>query len=88
MPDKAITFELRETTDREGNVRTIKFPRVDPDRCTGCGICETKCVFKDEAAIRVVSANEDRHPDNQPILTGGAPYGDSKNDSSENPYGN
>ena len=45
-------------------------------------------MFKDEAAIRVVSANEDRHPDNQPILTGGAPYGDSKNDSSENPYGN
>jgi hypothetical protein len=28
-------------------------------------------VFKDLAAVRVVSANEDRHPDNQPILTGG-----------------
>ena len=62
VPDKAITFEMREVTDRDGNVRTIKLPRVDPERCTGCGICETKCVFKDLAAIRVVSANEDRHP--------------------------
>jgi hypothetical protein len=32
-------------------------------------------VFKDAAAIRVVSANEDRHPGNQPILTGADPYG-------------
>jgi MauM/NapG family ferredoxin protein len=75
VPDKAITFEMREATDRDGNTRIIKFPRVDPDRCTGCGICETKCVFKDKAAIRIVSANEDRHPGNQPILTGGDFYG-------------
>ncbi len=82
VTDKAITFELRDVTTRDGEVRTLKVPRVDPERCTGCGICETKCVFKDAAAIRVVSANEDRHPENQPILAGGAgesygsdPYG-------------
>lgn len=79
VPDKAITFEMRDVTTRDGDVITLKVPRVDPDRCTGCGICETKCVFKDLAAIRVVSANEDRHPDNQPILAGGGgandPYG-------------
>ena len=91
VPDKAITFELREVTDRDGNVRTIKFPLVDPGRCTGCGICETKCVFKDKAAIRVVSANEDRHPDNQPILTGGDgyggdPYGNTDSEESDSPY--
>ena len=90
VPVKAITFEMREVTDRDGSVRTIKFPRVHPELCTGCGICETKCVFKDQAAIRVVSANEDRHPANQPILVGGGPqdkpYGTTGNDSSDNPY--
>ena len=93
VPDKAITFELREVTDREGRTRVLKVPRVDPDRCIGCGICEAKCVYNDQAAIRVVSANEDRHPDNQPILTGadpyGAdPYGNNPDDSFDTPYGN
>ena len=92
VPDKAITFELGEVTQRDGSVRTLKIPRVDPDRCTGCGICETKCVFKDAAAIRVVSANEDRHPANQPILAGGDsygndPYGKSENGSEDDAYG-
>jgi MauM/NapG family ferredoxin protein len=75
VPDKAITFELREARQRDGSVRTIKFPRVDPDRCTGCGICETKCPFQDRAAIRVTSAGEDRHPGNQPMLGTGAGAG-------------
>jgi len=72
IPDKAITFERREARQRDGSVRVLKFPRVDPDRCTGCGICETKCPFQDLAAIRVTSAGEDRHPANQPLLGGGA----------------
>jgi MauM/NapG family ferredoxin protein len=80
VPDKAITFELRESLQRDGSVRTLKFPRVDPGRCTGCGICETKCPFQDKAAIRVVSAGETRHPENQPILVGGDPASDLYND--------
>ena len=33
-------------------------------------------LFQDLAAIRVTSAGEDRHPDNQPVLAGGNdPYG-------------
>ncbi|MBD3221648.1 4Fe-4S dicluster domain-containing protein [bacterium] len=81
VPDKAITFVLEEAVQRDGSTRTLKFPRVDPDRCTGCGICETKCPFRDRAAIRVTSAGEARHPDNQPLLTPtgggyGDPYGD------------
>jgi len=70
IPDKAITFVLDESVQRDGSVRTLKFPRVDPDRCIGCGICETKCPFQDKAAIRVVSAGEDRNPENQPMLPG------------------
>ncbi|HPD72207.1 MAG TPA: 4Fe-4S dicluster domain-containing protein [Candidatus Krumholzibacteria bacterium] len=75
IPDKAITFERRESVQRDASVRTLKFPRVDPDRCTGCGICETKCPFQDVAAIRVTSAGEDRHPANQPLLGGRAGAG-------------
>ena len=76
IPTKAITFELRDVELRDGSTRTLKFPVVDPDLCTGCGICETKCPFQDLAAIRVTSAGEDRHPDNQPVLPGGNdPYG-------------
>ncbi len=76
IPTKAITFELRDVELRDGSSRTLKFPVVDPDLCTGCGICETKCPFQDLAAIRVTSAGEDRHPDNQPVLPGGNdPYG-------------
>ena len=80
VPDKAITFEMRESLQRDGSIRTLKFPRVDPQRCTGCGICETKCPFQDKAAIRVVSAGEDRHPDNQPMLAGGNVYDGSYSD--------
>ncbi|MDY0108658.1 MAG: 4Fe-4S dicluster domain-containing protein [Candidatus Krumholzibacteria bacterium] len=79
VPDKAITFELRESRGRDGSVKILKFPRVDPDRCTGCGICETKCPFNDRAAIAVTSAGESRHPANQPLLRAtmfGPPAGD------------
>jgi MauM/NapG family ferredoxin protein len=78
VPDKAITFIYDEAIQRDGTTRTLKFPRVDPERCTGCGICETKCPFQDLAAIRVTSAGESRHPDNQPLLSAtGSSSGDS-----------
>jgi MauM/NapG family ferredoxin protein len=70
IPDKAITFIQKEIVARDGTRRLLKQPRVDVELCTGCGICETKCPFTDLAAIRVTSGNEDRHPDNQPILPG------------------
>lgn len=46
-------------------------------RCTGCGICENVCPFKDRPAIRVSSANESRNPGNQPLPPS----------SNDNPYG-
>jgi len=102
IPTKAIYFIEREIQDRDGSVRLLKQPRVDPELCIGCGICQTKCPFSDLPAIRVTSANETRHPDNQPILPGGGldGYGDFgtdqtgyENDGSgyesgaEDPYG-
>jgi MauM/NapG family ferredoxin protein len=73
IPDKAIYFVRNTITLRDGTTRTLRQPKVDPNLCTGCGICETKCPFKDVAAIRVTSANESRHLDNQPILPGSSP---------------
>ena len=70
IPTKAIYFVEAEVPLREGGTKVLKQPRVDPDLCTGCGICETRCPFHDRPAIRITSANESRHPDNQPILPG------------------
>jgi MauM/NapG family ferredoxin protein len=77
VPDKAIYCLEVEVCQRNGETRVIKRPFVDPDKCTGCGVCENVCPFKDQPGIRVTSANESRNPDNQPILpsTGeGDPY--------------
>jgi Pyruvate/2-oxoacid:ferredoxin oxidoreductase delta subunit len=68
VPDKAIYAVEAEVIDHDGNKKTIKQPRVNPDLCTGCGICENVCPYRDRPGIRVFSSNETRHPDNQPIL--------------------
>ncbi len=80
IPDKAIYFVEAEVALPEGGSRVLKQPRVNAETCTGCGICETMCPFKDLAAIRVTSGGESRNPDNQPLLPGEDSYG-------SDPYG-
>jgi len=85
IPDKAIYSIDVEIVDRSGQKLTIKQPHVDPEKCTGCGVCEYVCPFEDRPGIRVTSANESRHPadpgrrplGNQPILpsSDADPYG-------------
>jgi polyferredoxin/ferredoxin len=75
IPTKAIYSLEVEIRDRDGNVKTVRQPHVDPELCIGCGICENVCPFRDRPAIRVTSANETRHGDNQPVLPGSDPYG-------------
>ena len=74
VPDKAIYAIDVEVHDHDGVASVIKQPHVDPDRCIGCGICENMCVLTDQPAIRVSSANETRHPGNQPILAVDSDY--------------
>jgi formate hydrogenlyase subunit 6/NADH:ubiquinone oxidoreductase subunit I len=74
IPDKAIYVVEVELTDRTGGKRIVKQPHVDPEKCIGCGVCENVCPYKDRPAIRVSSANESRHPENQPILPEDSPY--------------
>jgi len=68
VPDKAIYFQEVTITARDGSLRKVKQPHVDPNNCIGCGTCENVCVLKDAPGVRVFSSNESRHPDNQPIL--------------------
>jgi polyferredoxin/ferredoxin len=72
IPDKAIYTIETEIVARNGEKKSVKQPHVDPEKCIGCGICENVCPFKDRPGVRVTSANETRHPDNQPILGGDA----------------
>lgn len=67
---KAIWFEVREMRGRDGSVKKLKLPFVDPNLCIGCGICENKCPVRDRAAIRVSSVGESRSSANQMILKG------------------
>jgi len=76
-PEKAIWFEFREMVVKGGSKRVVKRPRIDPENCIGCGICENKCPVVDKPAIRVTSIGESRNPDNQLLLeqsTEGAYY--------------
>jgi len=44
----------------ELQVRLLQ-PQVDPERCTGCGICEHECPVSGVRAIRVSAEGESRH---------------------------
>jgi polyferredoxin len=65
---KAIYTEEIVRTSRDGSTRErIKAPRVDIDKCIGCGICENACPIPgDRRAIYVTADGESRsehHPD-------------------------
>ena len=60
---KAIFLREERVRPRDGGPEIVlKRPYVDPDRCTGCGICEHVCPLAGIAAIRVSPENESRNP--------------------------
>ena len=65
---KAIWYKTVDIKDRDGSIKPLKQPYVDPRLCIGCGICENKCPVEDLAAIRVSSVGETRSEANQMIL--------------------
>jgi ferredoxin len=65
---KAIWFKTVDVQLRDGKVKTLKRPYIDPNLCIGCGICENKCPIRDKAAVRVTSVGETRSSINQMIL--------------------
>jgi polyferredoxin len=66
---KAIWFKKTEVKLRDGNVKLLKLPHLDPELCVGCGICENKCPVHDRPAVRVSSIGETRSRTNRMILS-------------------
>ena len=61
----------RETTliREDGKKVTIGQPRVNPNRCIGCGVCEHVCPVVDQPGIFITSVGETRNPKNEFSLT-------------------
>ena len=59
---KAIWLEPADAARADGTVVRVQRPRLDPERCIGCGLCEAKCPVASPAAVRVTRAGESRDP--------------------------
>ena len=69
---KAIWVIEEQVTKSDGSVITVQQPRVDVDRCVGCGACENVCPVQDKPAIYVTNIGETRSQTNQIRLESGS----------------
>jgi polyferredoxin len=66
---KAIYLQEAEVVNARGERLTVQRPVVDPARCIGCGLCESRCPVHDKRAIRVTSVGESRSKTNVLLLS-------------------
>ena len=57
---KAVWLEPADAARADGRAVRVQRPRLDPDLCVGCGLCEAKCPVASPAAIRIARAGESR----------------------------
>jgi ferredoxin len=62
---KAIWLENVEVVRRDGSPVLLQRPYVNPEMCTGCGLCENRCPVGQQAAIRVSAVGETRDSRNR-----------------------
>jgi ferredoxin len=62
---KAVWLETVTQPQRNGTTVVVQRPYVNPELCTGCGLCENRCPVGQQAAIRVSSVGETRDPKNR-----------------------
>jgi len=74
-PKKAIWFQEVQLMAPDGTLTSVKQPRVNPELCIGCGICENKCPITDQRGVYVSSVGETRNPNNQALLDSALGYG-------------
>jgi polyferredoxin len=65
-PKAIVTDDV--TVVENGKTIKLKQPRVIPELCIGCGICEHECPVTDQRAIYVTSVGESRSDRNRMIL--------------------
>ena len=63
MPEKAIWLEEAIERNEIGTEVNLLRPRVNSERCIGCGKCEKNCPLDDKPAIYVTSSGERRQGD-------------------------
>jgi len=65
---KAIYLQSAAVIDPKGQTKILKQPRIDPEKCVGCGACEYACPLEDRPAVYVTSIGETRSSTNQILL--------------------
>ncbi|WP_455278534.1 4Fe-4S binding protein [[Eubacterium] cellulosolvens] len=56
ISEKAIKLEKETVLNSFTEISDVLLPRVIPDLCIGCGICECKCPVEGKSAIRIYPA--------------------------------